>query len=158
MKKLLYKLDYKIDNCHIGYGYGPLTINGRVYSRQIRFLWWKKTFYTYTMNVPYIKDPYYDTEYSTNRILHSYAPIVKQILIDKIDELKNKENVLSINDMKTLIILCYSTSEVHIFKIDKTIEEVNEDFISELGFNPSECSWMVSNQINIINHKGVILK
>lgn len=93
MKQLLYKLDYKVDKCYIGYGYGPLTIKGRIYSRQIRFLWWKKTFYTYTMNVPYVRDPYYDVEYSTNRILHSYASMVKQTLIDKINELKYKENI-----------------------------------------------------------------
>lgn len=47
MKKLLYKLDYKIDECFIGYGYGSLTIKGRVYSRQIRFLWWKKLSYEF---------------------------------------------------------------------------------------------------------------
>lgn len=158
MKKLRYKLDYKVNNCHVGYGYDPLIIKGRVYSKQIRFLWWKRTFYTYTMNVPYIKDPFYDSEYFTNRILHSYASMVKQTLIDKIDELKHKENVLSINDMKTLVILSYSTSEVHIYKIDKNIEEVNEDFISKLGFHPSECSWMVGNKINVIDHIGVILK
>lgn len=89
MRQLLYKIDYDIEHCFIGFSFRTLTIRGRVYGRQIKFLWWKKTFYTYTLNVPYIKNPYYDGEYATNKILRSCASMIKQGLRDKIFEFKH---------------------------------------------------------------------
>ena len=54
--------------------------------------------------------------------------------------------------MEELVILYYSTSEVHFYRIDNDTE-VDESYIDSLGHNPNACSWMVSEFINIIKHK-----
>ena len=92
MKKLVYKCDHKIKHCFIGGSFGDLTIEGRIYRKEKKFLWYNKVSYTYTINVPYIKDPFYDGEFGTNRILRSYAFSMKQRLIDKINEFKENDN------------------------------------------------------------------
>ena len=92
MKKLVYKCDHKIKHCFIGGSFGDLTIEGRIYRKEKKFLWYNKVSYTYTINVPYIKDPFYDGEFGTNRILRSYASSMKQRLIDKINEFKENDN------------------------------------------------------------------
>lgn len=91
-KKLVYKFDQELQDCFIGGDFRNLTIKGRVYRKQRKFLWWSRVFYTYTINVPYIKNPYWDGEYATNRILRSYASSMKQKLIDKINEFKENDN------------------------------------------------------------------
>lgn len=88
MKKLIYKYDYVIKDCFIGNSTRDLTIMGRIYKIKIKFLWWTKVFYTYTITTPYIKKPYYNGEFDTNTILKSYSKLVKQVLIDEINKFK----------------------------------------------------------------------
>lgn len=46
--------------------------------------------------------------------------------------------------MRKLVILDFSTLETHIYDIrEETI--VDETFIEHLGYNLSECQWMVGN-------------
>ena len=92
MKKLVYKIDYPVEDLFIGNSRRTITIEGRVYKEERKSLWRNKVFYTYTLNVPYIENPYYNGEYSTNRILGVCASSVKQALIDKINELKENDN------------------------------------------------------------------
>lgn len=92
MKKLVYKIDYPVENLFIGNSHRTITIKGRVYREEKKFLWKRKVLYTYTLNVPYIEDPYYNGEFSTNCILRSYASSVRQELIDKINELEENDN------------------------------------------------------------------
>ena len=54
--------------------------------------------------------------------------------------------------MEELVILDYSTSEVHIYKINYETN-VNEDYIRSLGHNPVECNWMFGENINVVKHK-----
>lgn len=53
--------------------------------------------------------------------------------------------------LEDLAILCYSTSEIHIYKVHID-DDIDEKYIKNLGFNPDECSWMFGESINIINH------
>jgi hypothetical protein len=92
MKKLVYKIDYPVENLFIGNSRRTVTIEGRVYKEERKSLWRSKVFYTYTLNVPYIEDPFYDGEFNTNRILGVYASSVKQVLIDKINELEENDD------------------------------------------------------------------
>lgn len=89
-KKLEYKLDYTVQDLFLGpYTRDDITICGRIYSYyKKRFFRKPKKEYTYTVNVPYIEDPYFDGQFVTNKILKLYYEKVKQMLIDKIDELK----------------------------------------------------------------------
>ena len=92
MKKLVYKIDCPVENLFIGSSHRTVTIEGRVYKEEKKSLWRNRVFYTYTLNVPYIEDPFYDGEFNTNRILGVYASSIKQALIDKINELKENDN------------------------------------------------------------------
>lgn len=92
MKKLVYSIDKVVENLFIGNSYRNLTISGRIYKEYRKFLGFDlKPKYTYTISIPLLKDPFYDGEFSTNRILKSYSIVLKQELIDKIKELE--ENV-----------------------------------------------------------------
>lgn len=57
--------------------------------------------------------------------------------------------------MEELVILNYSNSSVHFYKVDNDAD-VDYDYIGKLGFNPEECSWMFAEDIEIIKHKGII--
>ena len=56
--------------------------------------------------------------------------------------------------MEKLIILEFSTSTAHIFNIERE-EPVDEEYISNLGYNPSDCHWMAGD-LEITQHKGVL--
>ena len=57
--------------------------------------------------------------------------------------------------MEDLVILDYSTSSVHFYKVDNNAD-LDYDYINKLGFNPDECSWMFAEDIEIIKHKGIL--
>ena len=58
--------------------------------------------------------------------------------------------------MEDLVILDYSNSTVHFYKVDNDAD-INDDYIEKLGFNTNECSWMFAEDIGIIKHKGVLI-
>lgn len=57
--------------------------------------------------------------------------------------------------MEELVILDYSTSEVHIYKLDYDTD-INEDYIKKLGFNINTCFWMFGTNIKIIKHSEIL--
>lgn len=57
--------------------------------------------------------------------------------------------------MEDLVILDYSTSSIHFYKVDNDAD-VDYDYIEKLGFNPDECSWMFAEDIEVIKHKGIL--
>ena len=58
--------------------------------------------------------------------------------------------------MEDLVILDYSNSTVHFYKVDNNAN-IDENYIEKLGFNTNECSWMFAEDIGIIKHKGVLI-
>lgn len=58
--------------------------------------------------------------------------------------------------MEELVIMDYSTSEVHFYKCASNVD-IDDSHIRALGHNPDECFWMFGEFINVINHKGVLL-
>ena len=57
--------------------------------------------------------------------------------------------------MEDLVILNYSTSTVHFYKVDSNAD-INDDYIEKLGFNTNECSWICAEDIEVIKHKGIL--
>ena len=57
--------------------------------------------------------------------------------------------------MEDLVILDYSTSTVHFYKVDSNAD-INDDYIEKLGFDTNECSWMFAEDIEVIKHKGIL--
>lgn len=59
---------------------------------------------------------------------------------------------------KLLVIdfLCQEV-EVHIYNISSDIE-VDEEFIERLGHDINHCQWASGTKIDIVKHKGKILK
>ena len=58
--------------------------------------------------------------------------------------------------MEDLVILDYSNSTVHFYKVDNDAN-IDENYIEKLGFNPNCCSWMFAEDIGIIKHKGILI-
>ena len=56
--------------------------------------------------------------------------------------------------MDRLVILEYSTGTVHVYDINME-EPVNDEYISNLGYNVDDCYWM-TGQIDIAFHSGVV--
>lgn len=54
-----------------------------------------------------------------------------------------------------LVILEYATQTVHIYNVDPGAN-IDEEYISNLGFHTSECEWMFGEDIEIIRHKGLL--
>ena len=52
--------------------------------------------------------------------------------------------------MNDLVILDYSTGEVHIYKV----QEDKEIDLDSLGHNPNDCYYMTGKFINIIDHRN----
>ena len=57
--------------------------------------------------------------------------------------------------MEDLVILDYSNSTVHFYKVDNDAN-IDENYIEKLGFNTNECSWMFAEDIEVFKHKGII--
>ena len=55
--------------------------------------------------------------------------------------------------MDDLVILDYSTGEVHIYKVQKD-KEINSTYLDSLGHNPDDCDYIVGQFINIIDHRN----
>lgn len=90
-KQLVYSEDISINELFVGLKYVTLVISGRIYKNTRKFLIWNlKPRYTYTLNVPYIRNPYYDGEYGTNKILGAKTEVLRQIMLDKIAELEEE--------------------------------------------------------------------
>lgn len=57
--------------------------------------------------------------------------------------------------MKKLVILEYSTGAVHIYDVAPQTS-IDEEYISNLGYRVSDCSWMISNQLGIFHHQDIL--
>lgn len=55
--------------------------------------------------------------------------------------------------MDDLVILDYSTGEVHIYKVQGD-KEIDSAYLDSLGHNPDDCYYMVGQFINIIDHRN----
>lgn len=55
-----------------------------------------------------------------------------------------------------LVILDFSTGEVNIYNVDSDAN-IDEEYIRKLGYSPSCCQWMFSQNLKI-NHHSKILK
>ena len=53
-------------------------------------------------------------------------------------------------------LLCQEV-EVHIYDISSDVE-VDEEFIKKLGHDPNHCQWAFGAEVDIVKHKGKILK
>ena len=67
------------------------------------------------------------------------------------DYVKVTENI------RTLIIMDYSTGKIHIYNIHANLD-VTDNFIEKLGYNIDEVSWMITENYNVEKHKGIFTK
>lgn len=51
--------------------------------------------------------------------------------------------------MEKLIICNYSTSSIHIYDVQEDADIKDESYLRKLGFNPDECSWMFTTELQI---------
>ena len=61
--------------------------------------------------------------------------------------------------MEKLVVIDFLCQEVevHIYDIASNIE-IDEEFIEKLGHDTSYCQWAFGTKVNIVKHKGKILK
>ena len=57
--------------------------------------------------------------------------------------------------MERLVIIDYTACSVHFYHVDSTAN-IDEEYISNLGYSPSGCSWMSGEDIDIQFHKGIL--
>ena len=60
-------------------------------------------------------------------------------------------------DIRTLIIMDYSTGKIHVYNIHADLD-VTDDFIEKLGYNIDEVSWMITENYDVEEHKGIFRK
>lgn len=58
--------------------------------------------------------------------------------------------------IEDLVILDYASGAVHFYKIDPEVN-INNDYISKLGFNIDECYYMFGENIDVVKHMGILL-
>ena len=44
---------------------------------------------------------------------------------------------------------------VHFYKVDNSVE-IDEGYISNIGYNPSNCAWMFGDHIDTFKHKNIL--
>lgn len=56
--------------------------------------------------------------------------------------------------MSKIIILDFTSAEVHVYNYDEAVWEDCEEFMmhEEINLNPNNCQWMVVNDLNIKIH------
>ena len=57
--------------------------------------------------------------------------------------------------MEELVIMDYSTSTIHFYQINSD-RVIDDDFILNLGFNPSSCSWIYDKFIDVRKHRNIL--
>lgn len=57
--------------------------------------------------------------------------------------------------MEKLVILDFNTASVNVYDVDSKAN-IDEEYISNLGYHTSECSWMFAEELNITYHKEVL--
>lgn len=57
--------------------------------------------------------------------------------------------------MEKLVIIDYSDLSVHFYDIDSEAN-IDEDYLEELGFHTSNCSWMFGEDLTITFHKKIL--
>lgn len=57
--------------------------------------------------------------------------------------------------MEKLVILDWSDNSVHFFDVDPKVE-IDDEYIENLGFHCSNCSWMSSDNMHIEFHNGIL--
>lgn len=57
---------------------------------------------------------------------------------------------------ENLVILDYSSGAVHFYKIDPEAE-IDENYISNLGFRTGDYYWMFCKSMKIFKHEGVLI-
>lgn len=62
-----------------------------------------------------------------------------------------------IEDIRTLIIMDYSTGKIHVYNIHAGLD-VTDAFIEKLGYNRDEVSWMITENYDVEKHKGIFKK
>ena len=55
-----------------------------------------------------------------------------------------------------LVILDYNKGIVHYYNVEKEVE-INEECVTNLGFNSDEICWMYGEEIDIIEHNGILM-
>lgn len=68
-----------------------------------------------------------------------------------------EDYVKSTEDIRTLIIMDYSTGKIHVYSIHVDLDVTN-DFIEKLGYNIDEVSWMITENYDVEEHKGIFIK
>lgn len=57
--------------------------------------------------------------------------------------------------MEKLVIMDFSTSTIHFYQVD-TDRKIDDNFIIDLGFNPSSCSWIYDKFIDVKKHRNIL--
>ena len=57
--------------------------------------------------------------------------------------------------MEEVVIMDFSTSTIHFYQIDSD-RVIDNDFILNLGFNPSSCSWIYDKFIDVRKHRNIL--
>ena len=55
-----------------------------------------------------------------------------------------------------LVILDYNKGIVHYYNVEKEVE-INEEYVTNLGFNSDEICWMYGEEIDIIEHNEILM-
>lgn len=56
--------------------------------------------------------------------------------------------------MERLVVLDHETARIHVYNIERE-DYIDEEYISNLGFNPINCNWM-AGEFEVIKHKGIL--
>lgn len=92
MKKLVYQTDKILNNLFIAGRYEDITISGRIYRIDRKFLGFRlKPIYRYTINSPRLLTPLYDGEFNTCKLLQYHSQMLEQELKDKIQKLEEQD-------------------------------------------------------------------
>ena len=64
--------------------------------------------------------------------------------------IKHLKNLIQTN-MKKLIVLNFSTAEVHVYTFDESTKEA-EEVMEENNHNENDCQWMIVDEIKLTIH------
>ena len=77
-KTLLKKFTRTLNSAWVGCSFMDITIVFSVFKVHHKFLWKEWDSYEVEKNIPYIRDPFYDGEYNTNRRLEVLADMLNE--------------------------------------------------------------------------------